>query len=389
MLCVPDGALEVVAQDAERAVHIRWQPRPRHVDVAIVGAGVCGMALAAALTRRGRVFTIWEQSAEEGAAAGQGFVLLDAGVRALLGLGVRPERVGRSVTGVEIRDASGAIVLSEPLRDAFSVRRGDLLAALRAAIPDDCLTGGCRIDDVEIHPQHAVLLSRARRVGSARYVVGCDGIRSAVRRSCFGEHPLRKGRVDELLFPIRDQSVIEAFAGRLCKWMDRGRHLAIGGLDLGAGKGVVFLQFPSRGALNAGDVRTLLGEFESVFGAVLPRNLVRDLANACPYLWSAHDLDPPAAVVRDGVILAGDAAQPLLPFTSQGVANALTDACDLSYALSADGAEASRTLLEAYATSRRVRAIRQVRRGRDIERDFFSSSPVPVLPLALETARGV
>ena len=360
-----------------------------HVDVAIVGGGVCGLALASALVRRNTSVRLWEQRPESNPNAGQGFILLEHGVRALVGLGLQPESFGHSVRSVDIRDRNGTLILAEPLRDAFAIRRGDLVEALCATLPSDVACRDCVIDDVDVRPEQVVLSSRSRVVATADVLVGCDGARSTVRRTCFDEAPLRKGRVDELLFGVADPRLAAVFGGRLRKWMDRERHLSIGGLDLGDGVAVVFLQFPSQtwDVHDAVARLQLVAEIREHFAAVLPVPVLQALETRSPYLWSAHDLDPLATIVADRVVLAGDAAQPLLPFTSQGVTNALTDARDLALALSVGGADTRQELLADYACSRRSRSLRQVGRGREIEADFFSSVVFPELPLALEPDR--
>jgi 2-polyprenyl-6-methoxyphenol hydroxylase-like FAD-dependent oxidoreductase len=48
------------------------------------------------------------------------------------------------------------------------------------------------------------------------------------------------------------------------------------------------------------------------------------------HVWFTTDLDPLPSFHRGNVVLVGDAAHPLLPFTSQGVGSALQDALSLA-----------------------------------------------------------
>jgi flavin-dependent dehydrogenase len=58
--------------------------------------------------------------------------------------------------------------------------------------------------------------------------------------------------------------------------------------------------------------------------------VLAELVPGGAHLWHTTDLDPLHQLHRDNVVLLGDSAHPMLPFTSQGSSSALEDALRLA-----------------------------------------------------------
>jgi 2-polyprenyl-6-methoxyphenol hydroxylase-like FAD-dependent oxidoreductase len=97
-------------------------------------------------------------------------------------------------------------------------------------------------------------------------------------------------------------------------------------------------------------------------------------------------MDPPPSMVRGNVALIGDAAHPLLPFTSQGANSALEDAALLAHALERSASEAQvEAAFERYNAARHAVMMRYVEAGRAIAASFVQ--PITDrIPLPLVTA---
>jgi 2-polyprenyl-6-methoxyphenol hydroxylase-like FAD-dependent oxidoreductase len=104
--------------------------------------------------------------------------------------------------------------------------------------------------------------------------------------------------------------------------------------------------------------------------------------------WRTTDLDPLPRLHRGNVVLVGDAAHPLLPFTSQGVPAALADAQTLGQGLV--GVDLRRpaelsTALACYSDRRLPVLAQLIEQGRQLQHRFLSPPPAgtaPLLPLA-------
>ena len=106
--------------------------------------------------------------------------------------------------------------------------------------------------------------------------------------------------------------------------------------------------------------------------------LLAATAPSCIHHWQPLDGDVPPTLVRGRLVLAGDAAAPLLPFTSQGVAAALADALALRDALRGvhDPAGLAPALAR-YDTLRRPARQHLVMEGRRMAQEFLQPTAPP------------
>ena len=100
------------------------------------------------------------------------------------------------------------------------------------------------------------------------------------------------------------------------------------------------------------------------------------------HVWRPIDTDLVPYFHRGNLVLAGDAAHPLLPFTSQGVSSAIADAVLLADAMSAEDDLAA--ALAAYTVERRSQCAPYIAKGRALTRNFLAPQTVgnALLPVA-------
>src|SRR5215469_14161966 len=122
----------------------------------IIGGGIAGLASALALTRRGWQVEVLER-APEFTEAGAGLSLWPNALRALDALGVGEAVRGRAVLQgpVGIRDTAGRWLSRTDTADlerryglTAMLHRADLLAVLRAAVPEEALRPGITVSEV-------------------------------------------------------------------------------------------------------------------------------------------------------------------------------------------------------------------------------------------------
>ena len=341
-------------------------PIPPAYDVAVIGLGPVGAALAAALAGRGlRVVALEKGTAAHAlprAAHLDGWAL-----RTLAEVGVRPD--GRELDGFDLVDRRGRLLLRGRPRQApppgfppgLLVHQPSVERALRS-----------RLGAVGVHVRLGHAVAEVGEAGAgvevggegldgrfaarASFAVGCDGARSAVRQSMgaawvgggFEQKWLvvdvrlrRPTALPERLLQIADPArptTFVPFAGPRRRWE--------------------FRRMPGDGDLtDPATVRALLSAHVAPGAVEVERAAVYTFRDVVAERWR-----------RGRVLLAGDAAHQMPPFLGQGLGAGLRDVAALAPLLVQAVRAGSPDGLDAYERARRphVRAtVRQsVRLGR-------------------------
>ena len=180
------------------------------MEIAIVGAGLGGLAAAACLLKHGHKVRVYEQASELGE-VGAGIQMSANAVKVLryLGLGDYLEEVGVKSKAFEFRRFdSGELLHRLPLGDAheqkhgapyYQMHRADLHRALADAVrafDAEAIVLGATALSVDENDERATITFRDRPPVTAELVVGADGIKSMVRGHIVGtDAPVFTGQV--------------------------------------------------------------------------------------------------------------------------------------------------------------------------------------------------
>jgi 2-polyprenyl-6-methoxyphenol hydroxylase-like FAD-dependent oxidoreductase len=355
------------------------------LSICILGGGVGGFALLRRLLDRGIDATLFErQSATE--AKGFGFLLLENGLRALSKLGVenRVALHGSMIRSARIYCADGELLKSETLSASVAITRHGLIDSVLNGLPKQHIRRGFEFDRFEFRDgfASAAIGAHGERVESDAFI-GCDGVRSRCREVVAPGHPWRCGRVMEIVSAIKDPELAQRHRGVFSKYMSREGGLAVG-LVPSNGMLLWFLQFdtarfaPPPSGETESFLRDRLDEFPEHVSELLQRTDA-----SCSHVWRTVDMDPPSKFHAGNVALLGDAAHPMLPFTSQGANSAIEDAVILGDLLSTcSHASEIPAALAAYSRMRRPAVCSYVQEGRNIESSFVQPvSQGVMLPL--------
>ncbi|AOW87789.1 FAD-dependent monooxygenase [Streptomyces olivaceus] len=342
--------------------------------VAVVGAGVSGLALAILLRRRGVHCDVYEKSAALGA-VGAGIQLTPNGARVLGELGAEEPLRRRGITANAIesrRWSDGAMLSRVPFGDAcvdrfgapyHLVHRADLQACLMDLLPPGGLYLGRTVDGVTDHGDRADLRFTDGTTVTADVVIGADGVHSAVRGAVLDDRPVYCGySVYRGLVPA---GAVPSFTGdpRVMFWFGPGRHVTC--YPVSSGRTVHFSAVCADPYAGTGPRSAVAGagELMAEFGGW--HEDVRRVLRAADSVtrWGLFDRDLPGRYVTGRVALAGDAAHPLLPFLSQGAGQALEDAVVLADVLTAHGDDVPGAL-RAYEAARMPRTAEVHRQSR-------------------------
>ena len=365
-------------------------------DVIVAGAGIAGLTTAIALARAGLRATVIEQAArlEE---AGAGIQLSPNATNVLiqLGLGERLRPLVMTPQAIRVMaGGSGREIVRIPLGQEverrygapyWTIHRGDLQAALAAAVADDqdiTLRLGLRVEEFAVHVKGVTALVRSGSQVSGHVsdqrgmaLIGADGVWSSVATHMNQPRPRFAHRTAwRALIPA--ERVPEEFREPLVHlWLGLDAHLVhypVKGGRLINIVGIVHEEFRKPGWSAAGDRVEILRQFARWSWA----NKARDLI-ALPERWLKWPLYVRSKPFRGGngpVTLIGDAAHPMLPFLAQGAGMAIEDAAVLAHFLAHfrdDPADA----LRGYEGARRLRTARAQQASRKQGRIYGLSGP--------------
>ncbi len=310
-------------------------------SVAIIGAGIGGLAAAASLRRAGFDVQVYEQ-AKALTEVGAGLNIGPNAARILHRLGIADELARTGVkpsTFDQRRWQDGRLLLRSPLGEAvesafgapyYLMHRGDLRRALAQAVPAECVHVAHRFthlvdrgDRVEAHFENGTSIS-------ADALIGADGIHSAVRHALFGEEqPRFTGCVAHRGLVPSDRLADLDLETRMQVWMGPGRHFVH--YFVSAGRFVNFVAIGEEDTwqreswVDRGEVSGVLAAYASWHAQV--RAIIGSAQEI--YKWALFDRAPLARWSVGRVTLLGDACHPMLPFMGQGAGQAIEDAAAL------------------------------------------------------------
>jgi len=359
-------------------------------SIAIAGGGIAGLTAALALQQQGQRVRIYEQTSQL-SEIGAGLTLSPNATRILIGLGLEQALAARALVPGEqviqhyrtgaalLRVSRGAEFTRKYGAPYWQMHRADLHNILLGAVlqnDPDCLQLGHELTGmrqdaagVELEFQHAAATKAA-------VLLGCDGLKSAVRGWLFDEGKPRftgyavwRGMVpraalstqalaipaglfvgpDRMLarYPLRDGELINyAASQRRETWTEEGWTISA-------------------------PVAELLEVFAD-FHPTAREILAATPADGC-FRWGLFSRQPLKEWSRGRIGLLGDAAHPTLPFLGQGANLAIEDGLVAARALTRDTDPTQ--ALRRYSQARVARGARVMRQSvTAVERYFNSTS---------------
>lgn len=334
-------------------------------NVAIIGGGIGGVALAVACLHRGIPFTLYERD-DNFAARSQGYGLtLQQASKAIEGLGIFSLKDGVTSTRHVVHTTEGKVIgewgfrkwipsdtKSKDKRSNIHIARQSLrLALLEQLGGHDSVKWGHQLMDFKESVDGSIHLNfevnGEIQSSKANLVVGADGIRSSVRRLWIGEDiaPLRYLDCIVIL-GICPLSVLNDFNSSLLDsatvFQTANGNERIYMMPFTSDSVMWQLSFPmpeeEAKALSAQGIQALKEEAcrRTQWHDPIPQILAATPeAQISGYPVYDRELLNPEVLKRNGqVTLIGDAAHPMSPFKGQGANQALLDALSLARAIS-------------------------------------------------------
>lgn len=340
------------------------------MKVAIIGAGMGGLALANALRARDVEVAVFEQ-ADQLTQVGAGIQLTPNAVKVLRGLGVahRLDEFGFLPQAVMGRDwRSGRTVFRTPLAGTCKtlyqapyvhIHRADLQTMLLEPLPANLIRYGSRCVGVETGGTSARATFADGTSVEADLIVAADGIRSVVRSSLFGEDaPRFTGNICwRSVVPFENGPDFDLVSPDNSIWFGPNGHIVTYYVHGGRGVNIVACLDSDAWQAESWNVRSTKEDLAAAYVGWHPK-LQKLFARAEEvYKWGLFDRDPMTQWTKGRITLLGDAAHPMLPYLSQGAAMAMEDALVLARMIEQSGNDLGEAL-KAYEAIRIPRTAR-------------------------------
>jgi salicylate hydroxylase/6-hydroxynicotinate 3-monooxygenase len=319
------------------------------LNVAIIGAGMGGLAAAAAFRRAGIDVQIYEQAHQFGR-VGAGIQMLPNAMKVLRRLGVEAilrEAAFAPYSHLNRAGDTGEIKRELPMpEDLYGapflcMHRAVLHEALRSVLPASIIHLNKKLEGLVQNGGPVTLSFSDGTEAEADAVIGADGVHSAVREIIIGpDKPLHRGRI--AYRAVFDTSLMpEKIAASRTKWWGTDRHIVIYYTTKDRSEVYFVTSVPepadwmTKESWSAkGDVR----ELRAAYAEFHPE--VRMVLDACPdcHKWAILEREPLPTWSEGRAVLTGDACHPMTPYMAQGAATAIEDAAVLARCL--EGVEA-------------------------------------------------
>jgi 2-polyprenyl-6-methoxyphenol hydroxylase-like FAD-dependent oxidoreductase len=317
------------------------------LKIAVVGAGIGGLTVAATLRGIGIDVQVYEQASHL-ARVGAGIQMMPNSMKVLRGLGLeeRLRRVAFAPRSHLNREWDSGEVSNElPMPEQrygapyLCMHRAELHAALASVVPAEVVQLGRKLVRLEQETDGVALSFADGTHARADAVVAADGVHSAVRAVLNGpEEPIHRGRVAyRAVFPAELLNGREIGPSRT-KWWGPDRHVVIYYTTAQRDEVYFVTSVPEpvdwltpESWSATGDVNQLRQAFDGFHADV------RAVLEACPacHKWAILEREPLPRWSQGRVTLLGDACHPMTPYMAQGAATAIEDAAVLARCLDA------------------------------------------------------
>ncbi|MGC1305533.1 MAG: FAD-dependent monooxygenase [Caulobacteraceae bacterium] len=341
-----------------------------HLRIAVVGAGMGGLAVAATLRQIGVEVTVYEQ-AHQFARVGAGIQMLPNSSRVLRGIDVeqklRPiafEPYSHLNRVWDTGEIKRELPMPEDLYGApfLCMHRADLHDALLSVLPREIVHLNKELVGLDQGDGQVTLSFADGSKATADAVVGADGVHSLVRERIIGpDLPLHKGRI--AYRAVFDAALMKGGEIRpsRTKWWGVDRHIVIYYTAKDRSQLYFVTSVPepadwiTKESWSAkGDVHELRAAFEGFHPEV---QMVLD---ACPdcHKWAILEREPLPRWSDGRIVLLGDACHPMTPYMAQGAATSIEDAAVLARCVQAMGMDDLEGAFKLYEANRKPRTSR-------------------------------
>lgn len=339
--------------------------------IAVVGAGISGLSMANYLEKHKIDYHIYERRNKKDL-AGHGFLIPKEGMDYLYPI-IDPDLLfkhGNFLRKYTQYSHTGKILAEKELDHVFAISRHSLINLLAQNIAPEKITYEETIIPDELQ-SGKLKLSDGTNINADITIIS-DGSRSRIRRNLFKDETMRMVRESEVVNIIQNKEIAESIDNDFMKFHHKGGGLTFGILKLSEDTILWYSQFDNQKyMINECSAENLKKYMLEVFENWHP--LVPEIIQKSHYknvhLWNVYELHKLNPFYKDNFVFIGDAAHPLIPFTSQGVTSALKDSFLLTKCLVEE--ENTQTAFSKYEAERKPEIEVHIQNGRTLLNQFL------------------
>ncbi|MGH2468940.1 MAG: FAD-dependent monooxygenase [Chloroflexota bacterium] len=340
------------------------------LSVAIVGAGIGGLAAAATLLRAGADVQVYEQAGGF-ARVGAGIQMTPNAMKVLCGLGLE-QRLRRTafapLSALNREWDSGQVSNELQIGEVMEARyrapylllhRADLHGAVASLVPSELVHLQRKVVGLDQDSHSATIAFAGAGPARADVVIGADGVHSFVREQLLGpESPEFSGRVAyRTTFPTALIGGSDIPPSKT-KWWGPERHIVMYYVTASRDELYFVTSQPEDAhwmTPESWSAKGDLGQLRAAYAGFHPQ--VQAVLAACPevHKWALLTREPLPRWTQGRVALLGDACHPMTPYMAQGAATSLEDAVVLARCLEGIESDGVPRALERYEAVRKPR----------------------------------
>ncbi|MCJ8152986.1 FAD-dependent monooxygenase [Chryseobacterium sp. SSA4.19] len=356
--------------------------------VAIIGAGVSGLSMANYLEKNNIDYHLYERRTQNDL-KGHGFILPKEGIELLSEIINIDElyKKGSFLKKYIHYSQSGEILSEKDLDDVFVVSRSALIEILANSIPSDKLSYETTVTLKGFSHGKADILIDDHAKLEADIVVASDGSRSRIRRGIFQDENMKAVLENEVVNIIENEELAGQIENNFLKFHHENGGLTFGVLKLSSSKILWYCQFDiTKFFINEEYTPDCIRQFMlDHFGNWNPlvSSIIEESGYENAHIWRVYELEKLNPFYHENVVFIGDAAHPLIPFTSQGVTSALKDSFTLTDLLNKEN-DLEETFRK-YEEERRPEIDIHIKNGRTLLQQFLlplNEQPKNTLPIS-------
>ena len=340
------------------------------LNIAILGAGIGGLAAATFLARQGHTVRVFEQ-APAFARVGAGIQMAPNATKVLRALGIEdrlrrvafqsPRMVSRVWDSGEITSDMPMAAEAEAKYGSpyFFLHRADLHGAIASGVPEDSVTLNCKLTRFEQTASGVTLKFADGSSTDADALIAADGVHSRVREQLLGAdkaHFTGKVAYRTTFNAARMQGV--QVPRHRTKWWGEDRHMVIYPVTANRDEIYFVTSQPEQAEWLTPESWSAKGDLDELRASFAGFHAeVQAVINAAEsvHKWALFERDPLPRWGDGRVVLLGDACHPMTPYMAQGAASALEDAIVMARCLEGVASADIASALRRYEAARKPR----------------------------------
>ncbi|MFI5149656.1 MAG: DsbA family protein [Bacteroidia bacterium] len=311
--------------------------------IAILGAGVAGLSAAIFLKKTGKKIHVFERALNN-SRQGLGFLILPNGLRILNQTGLEPEFLekGNLIHKVRLMMPDGKLITEKEISGSFAISRRNCVEILKGKLDNSEISYGKEVKTFHRDSNNTIthLEFNDGWIEKPSFTIASDGAHSKCRTMLFPDHESRVTEEKEIVCITSMPELAARLGNTFIKLVCPEKGYSMGVIPAGNGDLIWFIQLnermhkiPMNNSCSLESFSKAISKsFPDEFQSVIEKS---DFSNA--FLWEINDMDLLPSFHKNGILLIGDSAHPLLSFSSQGASSALEDSYYIAQLLKEKG----------------------------------------------------